>query len=167
MPILANAIEKAFTPTPTGTIEIKIIPEQHLLFAQQTETYFAANNSLFGKLFRYIKTHNIPMTTPVKAEMSPGKMGFYINKKNHHKVFPETAAIQPVIEPAYTVLSIGKRGGYSEKNFQETRQELIEHLATLTEWQPVGKAYAAYWDGPYIPNFAKRFEVHIPIQPAP
>ena len=59
------------------------------------------------------------MTTPVKAEMSPGKMGFYINKKNHHKVFPETAAIQPVIEPAYTVLSMGKRGGYSEKNFQD------------------------------------------------
>ena len=167
MPILANAIEKAFTPTPTGMIEIKIIPEQHLLIAQQTETYFAANNSLFGKLFRYIKTHNIPMTTPVKAEMSPGKMGFYINKKNHHKDFPETAAIQTVIEPAYTVLSMGKRGGYSEKNFQETRQELIEHLATLAEWQPVGKAYAAYWDGPYIPNFAKRFEVHIPIQPAP
>ena len=82
MPMLANAIEKAFTPTPTGTIEIKIIPEQHLLIAQQTETYFAANNSLFGKLFRYIKTHNIPMTTPVKAEMSPGKMGFYINKKS-------------------------------------------------------------------------------------
>ena len=25
-----------------------------------------------------------------------------------------------------------------------------------------GKAYAAYWDSPYIPNFAKRFEVHIP-----
>ena len=167
MPILANAIEKAFTPTPTGMIEIKIIPEQHLLIAQQTETYFTANNSLFGKLFRYIKTHKIPMTTPVKAEMSPGKMGFYINKKNHHKVFPETTVIQPVIEPAYTVLSMGKRGGYSEKNFQETRQELIEHLATLAEWQPVGKAYAAYWDGPYIPNFAKRFEVHIPIQPAP
>ena len=107
------------------------------------------------------------MTTPVKAEINPGKMGFYINKKNHCRAFPTTATIQPVVEPAYTVLSMGKRGGYSEKNFQETRQELVQHLENLTEWHSTGEAYAVYWDGPYIPNFAKRFEVHIPIQPAP
>ena len=167
MPMLSNASEKAFTPTPPGNIEIKTIPKQHLLIAQQTENYFIANNSLFGKLFRYIRTHNIPMTTPVKAEINPGKMGFYINADNHQKEFPSTAAIQPVIEPAYTVLSIGKRGGYSEKNFQETHQKLVQHLATLPDWQPAGEAYAIYWNGPYIPNFAKHFEVHIPIQSTP
>ncbi|MAS97400.1 MAG: hypothetical protein CMF29_00495 [Kiritimatiellaceae bacterium] len=167
MPMLTNATEKAFAQTPPEKIEIKAIPQQHLLITQQTETYFAANNSLFGKLFRYIKTHNIPMTTPVKAEINPGKMGFYINKKNHFRAFPTTATIQLVVEPAYTVLSMGKRGGYSEKNFQETRQELVQHLESHPEWHSTGEAYAVYWDGPYIPNFAKRFEVHIPIQPAP
>lgn len=167
MPMLSNAAEKAFPPTPPGKIEIKIIPKQHLLIAQQPENYFTANNALFGKLFRYIRTHNIPMTTPVKAEMNPGKMGFYVNKANHQKQLPSTATIQPIIEPAYTVLSMGKRGSYSQKNYQEIHHKLTQHLATLLEWQPAGEAYAVYWDGPYIPNFAKHAEIHIPIQPAP
>ena len=82
---LSHAYQKAFEPTAANTIEIKEIDEKYLLIAQQDENYFKSNNSLFRNLFRFISEYDIPMTTPVKAEINPGKMGFYISEKDYIK----------------------------------------------------------------------------------
>ncbi len=161
-----HAYEKAFTPTSAGTTEIKTIPQRILLVSERTENYFASNNNLFGNLFRYIRQHNLPMTTPVKADIMPGRMGFYVDQENEQKTLPNTATVAVTTEPSRTVISLGKRGGYSQKNYQSALRTLQEELTARPNWKAAGKPYAIFWDGPYIPNFAKKFEVHIPILPA-
>jgi hypothetical protein len=29
-----------------------------------------------------------------------------------------------------------------------------------------GEAYAIYWNSPFVPGFLKRYEVHVPVEPA-
>lgn len=164
--LTTHAYEKAFDPTPAGTTEIKTIPQRTLLTSQRTENYFAANNNLFGNLFRYIRQHDLPMTTPVKANIMPGQMGFYIDQKNQHKSLPNTDTVTLTTEPARTVISLGQRGGYSQKNYQTALRNLQQELAARPDWKAHGPPYAIFWNGPYIPNFAKKFEVHIPIEPS-
>ena len=161
----SHAYQKAFEPTAVNTIEIKEISEKYILIAQQDENYFKSNNSLFRNLFRFISEYDIPMTTPVKAEINPGKMGFYISEEDYIKSLDKHSKIKPTREVAYTVISIGKRGKYSENGFQDALTELKRCLKNEIKWEASGSAYAIFWNGPYVPSFMKRFEVHIPIKP--
>jgi effector-binding domain-containing protein len=164
VPVVGSAYEKAFDATDAGTIEIKTIPERTLIMAQRDDRYFEENNALFGKLFRYIKDNEVSMTVPVKAEIDPGKMYFYVGSKDLVKELQSTDAVRVVIEPARTVMSIGVRGGYSENNFEEAREKLFDSLAASKDWKPCGEAYAIFWNGPYVPGFMKKFEVHVPVE---
>jgi hypothetical protein len=137
-----------------------------LLVAQREENYFEENNALFGNLFRYIKDNDVSMTVPVKAEIDPGKMYFYVGSKDLKKDLANTENVRVVTEPERVVLSIGVRGGYSEKNFKEAREKLFDQLAVSKDWKKSGEAYAIFWNAPYVPAFMKRFEVHVPIKPA-
>ncbi len=69
VPVAGFAYEKAFEATEPGETEIKTIPERTLIVARRGENYFAGNNDLFGRLFRYIKDNDVSMTVPVKAEI--------------------------------------------------------------------------------------------------
>ena len=162
---LSHAYQKAFEPTAANTIEIKEIDEKYLLIAQQDKNYFKSNNALFRNLFRFISEYDIPMTTPVKAEINPGKMGFYISEADYIRSLDKQSKIKPTREAAYTVISIGKRGKYSENGFKDALTELKSYLKNEIKWEASGPAYAIFWNGPYVPNFIKRFEVHIPIKP--
>ena len=62
---------------------------------------------------------------------------------------------------------MGGRGGYSERNFQRTRRALETWLRQAGTHRGAGKPYAVYWNGPYVPSFLKRYEVHIPVDPVP
>jgi hypothetical protein len=93
-------------------------------------------------------------------------MGFYVDQENEQKTLPNTTTVAVTTEPSRTVISLGKRGGYSQKNYQSALRTLQEELTARPNWKAAGKPYAIFWDGPYIPNFAKKFEVHIPILPA-
>lgn len=165
VPMAGLGYEKAFVETKAGKIETKTIPERTLLVAQRTESYFEENNALFGSLFRYIKDNDVSMTVPVKAEINPGKMYFYVGSKDVLKELKDTEAVKVVTEPERLVMSIGVRGGYSERNFQEAREKLFNHLAGSDRWKKAGNAYAIFWHAPYVPAFMKRFEVHVPIEP--
>ena len=164
-PIGVLGYEKAFTETDAGIIETKTIPERTLIVAQRNESYFEANNALFGKLFRYIKDNDVSMTVPVKAHMNPGQMFFYVGSKDLLKDLKDTGDVKVVTEPEQLVMSIGVRGGYSENNFQEAREKLFSQLDASRRWKKSGNDYAVFWHAPYVPAFMKRFEVHVPIQP--
>ncbi|MCF7847613.1 MAG: heme-binding protein [Kiritimatiellales bacterium] len=167
IPTGGNAYEKAFTQTDTGKIEVKKIPERTLIVAEKDGDYFKEDNALFRRLFRYIQDNDVSMTVPVKAEVSPGKMYFYVGTKDIAKELKDTDAVKVVVEPERSVLSIGVRGGYSEKNFKEARDKLLDWLAASKQWKKSGDAYAIYWNGPFTPFFMKRFEVHIPVEAKP
>lgn len=164
LPAVAPAYEKAFEKTKPGSIEVKTLPERTVIVAQRDQAYFDKNNDMFMNLFRYIKKNDVSMTVPVKAEMDPGKMYFYVGKKDLSKELKSTDNVKVIVEPELQVLSIGIRGGYSEKNFEQARKKLFDHLEASKEWKPNGPAYAVYWNGPFVPGFMKQFEVHIPVE---
>lgn len=165
VPAIGLAYEKAFEATKAGKIEIKTIPERTVIVAQKDGGYFAENNKLFGSLFRYIQDNDVSMTVPVKADIEPGNMYFYVGTKDLEKDLKDSDSVKVIVEPARKVFSIGVRGGYSEKNFMAAREELLHQLDDSKEWKKNGEAYAIYWNGPYVPAFMKKFEVHIPVIP--
>mgnify|MGYP001031068293 FL=1 len=169
VPLLAlqsvSAAEQAYPKTPAGEQEIKTLPAATLIMAGSDEAYFSENSQLFGPLFRYIQENGIPMTTPVEAEMDPGRMFFYIGEDEAKEELAGTEEVTVRELPARTVASRGVRGGYSASNFEEARARLEQWLAKQEGWQADGEARAAFWDGPFTPWFLKRFEVHIPVRP--
>lgn len=165
IPTTGLAYEKAFEATPPGEVEIKKIPKRTLIVAQREESYFEESNALFGLLFRYIQDNGVSMTVPVKADINPGRMYFYIGKDDLKKNLKNSGEVEVIAEPEVRVISLGVRGGYSEKNFEAARKELLTQLSVNNGWEKSGDAYAVFWNGPIVPAFMKKFEVHIPVVP--
>lgn len=163
-PLMSSAYEQAFPKTASGSYEIKTLPEARLIASQTDGAYFEGNNGLFRPLFRYIQANDIAMTTPVEAEMDPGVMYFYIGSDVDNAVLQETDQVSVHTMPERTVASFGVRGGYSEQNFEEAAQKLKAWLRKNKEYESAGEPRGIFWNGPYVPGFMKRFEVHIPVR---
>ena len=158
-----SAAEKAFPQTAVNAVELKMIPASKLIVSQSNGHYFRGNNGLFRPLFRYISQNDIAMTTPVEAEMMPGKMYFYIGGDAAERELSSNEEVEVLELPERLVASIGARGGYSESNFNEAREALEAWLAEHPTHKADGAARGIFWNGPYVPAFLKRFEVHIPV----
>ena len=150
--------------TPVGEIKILQLPARTALEANAGQSYFSENNGLFRTLFRYISKHDLSMTTPVEAEIEPGRMRFFVGGKDANKSRPTTDSVTVKKLEPMQVLAIGIRGSYDEENFRENRDRLIQWIDEQTTYEPAGEPYAVYWDGPYIPWFLKRSEIHLPIR---
>lgn len=162
-----NAAEKAFPQTEVGTLEIKMLPASTLIVSKTNKDYFSSNNGLFRPLFRYISQNNIAMTTPVEAEMQPGRMYFYIGGDAAGRELKASQDVEVIELPERTVASIGVRGGYSKENFYTAAEELGNWLSLHDKFTADGPARGVFWNGPYVPGFMKRFEVHIPVRLKP
>lgn len=157
------AAEKAFHPTEPGEIEIKTLPSGRLLESSGSGDYFSESGRLFGPLFRYIQQNGIAMTTPVEAQIRPGKMYFWVAENQVDKAQEDSANVKVIDVPSRRVASIGARGAYTQANFEEAKKNLlkwIEKEGVETEGDP----YGVYWNGPFTPWFLKTFEVHVRIQ---
>jgi hypothetical protein len=150
--------------TPVGEIKVLQLPSRTALEANADQSYFSENNGLFRTLFRYISKHDLSMTTPVEAEIEPGKMRFFVGGKDANKSRPSTDSVTVRKLEPMQVLAIGIRGSYDEENFRENRDRLLRWIDEQTTYEPAGAPYAVYWDGPYIPWFLKRSEIHLPIR---
>lgn len=69
-----------------------------MIAAQKDDSYFDENNALFGNLFRYIRKNDIAMTVPVKAEIDPGRMYFYIGDQDLNKMLNDTEQVKVIVE---------------------------------------------------------------------
>lgn len=163
-PLMSFAYEQAFPKTGVGTYEIKTVPQARLIASQTDKAYFDGNNGLFRPLFRYIQQNDIAMTTPVEAEMDPGVMYFYIGSDVDDATLQETERVTVHELPERVVASLGVRGGYSEGNFREAAAELEAWLRQNQDYEAAGPPRGIFWNGPYVPGFLKRFEVHIPVK---
>jgi len=159
-----NAYESMQKKTPVGEVKILNLPERVALETHSETSYFKADNGLFRKLFRYIDSNGISMTTPVEAEINPGKMRFFVGYKDQSKTINSTKDVKIKTVPPLKVLSIGIRGGYTEERFQTNKNHLISWIKRNKAYEIAGKPYAVYWNGPFVPGFLKRSEVHIPIK---
>lgn len=168
LPSFLRGVEDAYPRTEAGVCETKVLPAARLMLAKSPDAYFGSNNRLFGKLFRYIQSNDIPMTAPVEARMQPGVMVFYCDdasaKRADLKDTPEVV-LQSV--PARTVAAIGIRGSYTSEAYAENLAKLREWLKGHPELREIGEPYAVYWNSPFVPGFLKRSEVHIPVEKTP
>ena len=161
---MSTAYEQAFAKTNVGEFEIKALPAARLIACKTDATYFEDNTRLFRPLFRYISSRDIAMTTPVEAEINPGVMYFYIGAEVSHSVMDATDSVSLHELPERLVASLGVRGGYSENNFNNASAKLSAWLLKNPVYQATDAARGIFWNGPFIPSFFKRFEVHIPVQ---
>jgi len=164
IPIMSSAYEQAFAKTNVGEFEIKALPAARLIACQTDTAYFEDNNRLFRPLFRYISSRDIAMTTPVEAEMNPGVMYFYIGSEVSSDALDPTESVSVHEAPKRLVASLGVRGSYSEHNFNKASAKLSAWLLKNPVYEATGKVRGIFWNGPFIPGFFKRFEVHIPVQ---
>ena len=164
IPIMCSAYEQAFAKTNVGEFEIKTLPKARLIASQTDAAYFQDNNRLFRPLFQYISSRNIAMTTPVEAEMNPGIMYFYIDAEVSNEVLDATEHVSVHEIPERLVASLGVRGGYNEHNFNNASAKLSAWLLRNPVYKATGKIRGIFWNGPFMPDFLKHFEVHIPVQ---
>ncbi|MGB0743241.1 MAG: heme-binding protein [Opitutales bacterium] len=157
------AYEQAFAKTDVGKIELKTIPASRLITSESEGHYFKQNNGLFRPLFRYISQNDIAMTTPVEAEMMPGKMYFYIGGDAAERDLISTDTVSVVVLPERLVASIGVRGSYTEKNFKAALKQLEAWLEKHPTHRASSEARGVFWNGPFTPGFFKRFEVHLSV----
>jgi hypothetical protein len=150
--------------TPVGEIKVLQLPARTALEANTGQSYFSENNGLFRTLFRYISKHDLSMTTPVEAEIEPGRMRFFVGGKDANKSRPTTDSVTVKELEPMRVLAIGIRGSYDEENFLRNRERLLQWIDEQTTYKRAGEPYAVYWDGPYVPWFLKRSEIHLPIR---
>ena len=135
-----------------------------LLKSEGRGNYFTEANGLFRPLFNYISSHNIAMTTPVEAQIEHAAMYFWVAESETPKVPGSEGRIIVVEVPARSVASIGGKGSYSRENFEKARDALLRWLTLRKDVEPMGTAYAVYWNGPFTPWFLKRYEVHVPVR---
>ena len=159
-----SAYEEMFEKTPVGEIKMIDLPERTALEAKSNGSYFQSDNGLFRKLFRYISSNDLAMTTPVEADVNPGKMRFFVGVNDQRKNISSTKEVEVRKIAPHKVVAIGVRGSYSIKRFMENKQKLEQWLAKEKKYEAAGDAYAVYWDGPFVLGFFKRSEVHIPIK---
>ena len=162
-PLSLMAAQEAFPPTQPGVSEVKVLPAGVLLKSTGSGNYFSESNRLFGPLFRYISTRDIAMTTPVEAKIDQAAMYFWVAPSEEAKVTGNAGSVEVVRIPERRVASRGAWGGYSQENFVRTRDELLAWIATQPGLEIAGEPYAVYWHGPITPWFAKRSEVHVPV----
>ena len=163
IPLFLIAYESMHEKTPVGKIVVIDLPERLALEANSKGSYFDSDNGLFRKLFRYISSNDVSMTTPVEADINPGKMRFFVGKKDAAKNLQPNTSVDVITLPKRKVASIGIRGGYSKENFWKNKERLEIWISKNKQFNQDGDAYGVYWNGPFVPGFFKRSEVHIPI----
>ena len=161
-----SAVSEAYPRTTPGDLELKTLPAARWMRTESSTDYFAADNGLFMKLFRYIDSNKIPMTAPVEAGIRPGTMVFYMDDASAKRAdLVETPLVKLSSVPERRVAAIGIRGSYSQENYEEALTELKAWLAKRTDVKAAGEPYAVYWNSPFVPFFFKQSEVHIPVAP--
>jgi hypothetical protein len=161
-----DAVPEAYPRTAPGVLELKTLPASRWMRAESSKDYFAGDNGLFMRLFRYIDANKIPMTAPVEAGISPGTMVFYMDDASAKRAdLAETPQVKLSSVPERRVAAIGIRGSYSRGNYEEALAELRVWLAKRPDVKASAEPYAVYWNSPFVPFFLKHSEVHIPVAP--
>jgi hypothetical protein len=159
----AMAYESSYEPTPVGAVELKDLPQARALEATGPADYFEGANETFRKLFRYIRSNDLPMTVPVEADVEPARMRFFVPREVTRSLPTGQGGVTVLSVPARKVISAGIRGSYSRAGFEKGVAMLRAWLDAHPEWLSDGEPYAVYWNGPFTPWFLKRSEVHIRV----
>ena len=166
-------------PTPEGKIEIKQYPAYRCATVLYSGELSKAANSAFSPLYRHISSNNISMTAPVETrypvstletaemgvpdERGEAQVSFLYRSTN---IYPDQIAQNIQVEEIapMTVVSLGLKGSYDYKSYQQSIEQLQDWLAQHPEYTRVGPPRRFFYDAPYIPEPIKRSEIQVPIR---
>jgi hypothetical protein len=155
----AGSYESSYPMTAVDAIEMKTLPAARVMETSSPQGYFAENNGMFMKLFRYLQANELAMTVPVEGGMQPGTMRFFVAKDVSKELKP-AGDVKLVDLPERKVVSLGARGGYERDSIAKLTTRLASWLKDHPELKTVGEPYAVFWDGPFIPAGMRRLEMH-------
>jgi hypothetical protein len=171
-------------PGPVGQVVIKDYPAYRLARFNATQAGRSGSpDDMFMPLFNHIKRNDIAMTAPVEIEYAASSepidtgtrrqeqqratsMAFMYAAPGLGTAGPDPADKRVVVEdvPAMTVLSIGVRGAYTEKNFASALAKLDGWLAENPErFHVVGPPRYLAYNSPFVPWFLRFGEVQLPV----
>lgn len=170
-------------PTPPGAIDIKTYPSvRRAEFRQESARGLNARMNVgFWPLFNHIKSHDIPMTSPVEIEydgvyndlstlkpIADGAwtMSFLYRVKEMGPT-GQDGAVKVVDTPEVTVVSTGVRGPYGMNVTREGIDVLKAWLDGQTEWEIAGAPRVFHYNGPSVRDRNKWSEVQIPVRKRP
>lgn len=156
--------ESIYPKTPVGKIEVKQIPARTILATESKGDPFQDRNESFNKLFNYIQRNEISMTVPVEAGATTNTMNFFVGSKDAERNLKPDGKINVQELQPITVVSIGMRGAYNKKLYEEGLQKITQWMSEHPEWKAEGEPYTVYWNSPFVPGFFKTSEVHQPIR---
>jgi hypothetical protein len=139
---------------------------------------------MFMPLFNHIKRNDIAMTAPVEIEYAASSepteagtgsrehqratsMAFMYAVPSLGTAGPDPADARVVVEdiPAMKVLSIGVRGGYTEKNLTSALAKLDDWLAENPgRFRVIGPPRYLAYNSPFVPWFLKFGEVQLRVE---
>jgi hypothetical protein len=173
-------------PGPIGQVVIKDYPPYRLARLRAAETSRSGSpDDMFMPLFNHIKRNDIAMTAPVEIEYRTAwsvppdsaakdkeqpravSMAFMYAAPNFGTAGADPADGRVVVEdiPAMTVVSLGVRGGYTEKNLVAALARLNDWLAADPErFRVTGPPRYLAYNSPFVPWFLKFGEVQLPVR---
>lgn len=155
--------------TPVGEVAVREYPVYRAATVEDAAIEGDGMNSMFMTLFNHIKRNDIAMTTPVEMEYTPGQspqmatMAFLYRSTD----LGETGADGSVrIEdlPAMTFASVGVRGAYNSKNYEDGLVILNEWLSATSQWRAVGGPRYLGYNSPFVLPFMRYGEVQVPVE---
>ncbi|HBC86896.1 MAG TPA: hypothetical protein DCZ94_08080 [Lentisphaeria bacterium] len=160
--------QEMYKPTPSGVIEEKEIPEARVIQTESKYQYY--NDKSFEKMFSdmeyYMQRRRMEMTLPIEAEILKTKnvLRFYTGDADKDKDLKGSSIVKVLAKPRKTVMSMGARGSYNQRNFDKTSAELWTWVKQNPKYRKKAEPYAVFWDPSFKLWFLKRYEVHIEVE---
>ena len=159
---------------PVGEVIVKTYPPCRLATVAGADLPGKGQDRMFMPLFNHIQKEKISMTSPVvmdfaatpadAAPLPPIAMSFvYGNEQIGQTGKDGIVRIHDL--PAMTVLSVGVRGSYDGKNFDNGMSAINQWLASHPKTYTVVRTprFLGY-NSPFVPWFLRFGEVQVPVE---
>jgi SOUL heme-binding protein len=161
-------------PTAPGAIELKAYPSVRRAEVSGAAPPDLASNVGFWKLFRHIKSRDIPMTSPVEMDYRGIDLAGSRDDQSWSMAFlyrePSLGAtgksgdVNVVDSVPTVVLSVGALGSYGLPDAMRVLATLRRALAEIDRLEPVGSVRVLHYNGPDVPDGSRWFEVQVPVR---
>ena len=152
--------------TPVGEVEIREYPTYRAAVVTEKDGR-SGTSPMFRSLFQHISSNDIPMASPVDMTYDEGD-----SRMTGMAFLYRTPALGPVgtdgvvrVEdiPPRAYASIGVRGSYSTKHYDEGLARVRKWLAGQSAWKADGESRYLGYNSPFVLWFLRYGEVQVPV----
>jgi hypothetical protein len=128
------------------------------------------DTSAFNQLFSHIKSHEIPMTSPVQIEFADKtrrpkrqKMAFLYERPEQGTLGKDGSVSVVDVSPK-VVLSIGYRGWETPETLADAQARFDAWLEEHDDYEADGGLRAMSWNSPAVPERQRYYQLQQPIR---